>query len=149
MSLKVTIDKEIKSAMLNKNKLRLTALRAIKSSILIEEKNKNGENKLNKEKEMQLLMKNIKQRKESMDLYLQQQRNDLAQIEKQEIDVISEFLPQQLSEEEIVREIEIIIETHKANDIKDMGKVMGIASKKFAGKADNNIVAKIVKSKLI
>ena len=149
MSLKVTIDKEIKSAMLNKNKLRLTALRAIKSSILIEEKNKNGENKLNKEKEMQLLMKNIKQRKESMDLYLQQQRNDLAQIEKQEIDVISEFLPQQLSEEEIVREIEIIIETHKANDIKDMGKVMGIASKKFAGKADNNIVAEIVKSKLI
>lgn len=149
MSLKVTIDKEIKSAMLNKNKLRLTALRAIKSSILIEEKNKNGENKLNKEKEMQLLMKNIKQRKESMDLYLQQQRNDLAQIEKQEIDVISEFLPQQLSEEEIVREIEIIIETHKANDIKDMGKVMGIASKKFAGKADNNIVAQIVKSKLI
>ena len=149
MSLKVTIDKEIKSAMLNKNKLRLTALRAIKSSILIEEKNKNGENQLNKEKEMQLLMKNIKQRKESMDLYLQQQRNDLAQIEKQEIDVISEFLPQQLSEEEIVREIEIIIETHKANDIKDMGKVMGIASKKFAGKADNNIVAQIVKSKLI
>ncbi len=149
MSLKVTIDKEIKSAMLNKNKLRLTALRAIKSSILIEEKNKNGENKLNKEKEMQLLMKNIKQRKESMDLYLQQQRNDLAQIEKQEIDVISEFLPQQLSKEEIVREIEIIIETHKANDIKDMGKVMGIASKKFAGKADNNIVAQIVKSKLI
>ena len=149
MSLKVTIDKEIKSAMLNKNKLRLTALRAIKSSILIEEKNKNGENQLNKEKEMRLLMKNIKQRKESMDLYLQQQRNDLAQIEKQEIDVISEFLPQQLSEEEIVREIEIIIETHKANDIKDMGKVMGIASKKFAGKADNNIVAEIVKSKLI
>ena len=149
MSLKVTIDKEIKSAMLNKNKLRLTALRAIKSSILIEEKNKSGENQLNKEKEMQLLMKNIKQRKESMDLYLQQQRNDLAQIEKQEIDVISEFLPQQLSEEEIVREIEIIIETHKANDIKDMGKVMGIASKKFAGKADNNIVAEIVKSKLI
>ena len=149
MSLKVTIDKEIKSAMLKKNKLRLTALRAIKSSILIEEKNKNGENQLNKEKEMQVLMKNIKQRKESMDLYLQQQRNDLAQIEKQEIDVISEFLPKQWSEEEIIKEIEIIIETHQANDIKEMGKIMGIASKKFAGKADNNVVAKIVKSKLI
>jgi len=149
MSLKVTIDKEIKSAMLNKNRIRLTALRAIKSSILIEEKNKSGENQLNKEKEMQLLMKNIKQRKESMDLYLQQQRNDLAQIEKQEIDVISEFLPKQLSEEEIIKEIEIIIETHQANDIKEMGKIMGIASKKFAGKADNNVVAKIVKSKLI
>jgi len=149
MCLKVTIDKEIKNAMLNKNKLRLTALRSIKSSILLEEKNKNRNNQLNKEKEIQLLMKNIKQRKESMDIYLKQQRNDLAQIEKKEIDVISEFLPKQLSEEEIIKEIEIIIETHKANDIKDMGKIMGIASKKFAGKADNNVVAKIVKSKLI
>ncbi len=149
MSLKVTIDKEIKNAMLNKNKLRLTALRAIKSSILLEEKNKNGKNQLNKEKEMQLLMKNIKQRKESMDLYLKQQRSDLAKIEKEEIDIISEFLPKQLSEEEIIREIEIILETHQANDIKDMGKIMGIVSKKFAGKADNNVVAKIVKSKLI
>ena len=94
-------------------------------------------------------MKNVKQRKESMELYLKQERNDLAKIEKEEIQIISEFLPKQLSEKAISQEIEIIIKTNKANDMKDMGRIMGIASKKFAGKADNSLIAKIVKSKLL
>jgi len=149
MSLKVIIDKEIKNAMLNRNKSRLTALRAIKSSILIEEKNHTNNKELSKEEETHLLMKNVKQRKESMELYLKQERNDLAKIEKEEIQIISEFLPKQLSEKEISQEIEIIIKTNKANDMKDMGRIMGIASKKFAGKADNSLIAKIVKSKLL
>ena len=84
-----------------------------------------------------------------MELYLKQERNDLAKIEKEEIQIISEFLNKQLSEKEISQEIEIIIKTNKANDMKDMGRIMGIASKKFAGKADNNLIAKIVKSKLL
>ena len=149
MSLKVIIDKEIKNAMLNRNKSRLTALRAIKSSILIEEKNHTNNKELSKEEETHLLMKNVKQRKESMELYLKQERNDLAKIEKEEIQIISEFLPKQLSEKAISQEIEIIIKTNKANDMKDMGRIMGIASKKFAGKADNSLIAKIVKSKLL
>ena len=149
MSLKVIIDKEIKNAMLNRNKSRLTALRAIKSSILIEEKNHTNNKELSKEEETHLLMKNVKQRKESMELYLKQERNDLAKIEKEEIQIISEFLPKQLSEKEISQEIEIIIKTNKANDMKDMGRIMGIASKKFAGKSDNSLIAKIVKSKLL
>ena len=117
--------------------------------ILIKEKNHTNNKELSKEEETQLLMKNVKQRKESMELYLKQERNDLSKIEKEEIEIISEFLPKQLSEKEISQEIEIIIKTNKANDMKDMGRIMGIASKKFAGKADNSLIAKIVKSKLL
>lgn len=148
MSLKIIIDKEIKNAMLEKNKSRLIALRAIKASILIEEKNKSKDGALSKKEEIQLLMRNVKQRKESIELYLKQNRKDLANKEKVEIDVIVEFLPQQLSHKEIVKEIDNIIQNVKAIDMKDMGKVMGLATKIFAGKADNNLVAKIVKSKL-
>ena len=148
MSLKEIIDKEIKNAMLNKNKIRLIALRAIKSSILLHEKSESGNDSLTKEKEMQILMKNVKQRNDSKELYIKQGREDLAKIEEDEIKIISEFLPNQMSDEEIHNEIEKIIKENNASDIKDMGKIMGIAAKKFSGQADNSLIANIVKSKL-
>jgi len=148
MSLKGIIDKEIKSAMLNKNKTRLIALRAIKSSILLYEKSESGNDLMTKEKEMQILMKNVKQRNDSKELYIKQGRKDLAKIEDEEIKVISEFLPNQISDKEIHIAIEKIIKENNAHNIKDMGKIMGIATKKFSGQADNSLIASIVKSKL-
>ena len=148
MSLKEIIDKEIKNAMLNQNKIRLNALRAIKSSILLHEKSENGNDTLTKEKEMQILMKNVKQRNDSKALYIKQGRKDLAKIEDDEIKIISEFLPNQMSDKEIHIEIEKIIKENAAANLKAMGKIMGIASNKFSRQADNSLIATIVKSKL-
>ena len=144
MSLKNTIDIQIKESMLNKNKSRLVALRAIKAAILVEEKSG-----ISKEiNEIQLLMKLIKQRKDSLALYMEQNRDDLAKVEKEEIEIIEEFLPKQLSEDDLDKEITAIIEELGASEIKDMGRVMGVASKKLSGKADNGRIAKLTKEKL-
>ena len=144
MSLKNTIDIQIKESMLNKNKSRLVALRAIKSAILVEEKSG-----IKKEiNEIQLLMKLIKQRKDSLALYIEQNRDDLAKVEKEEIEIIEEFLPKQLSNDELDKEITDIIEELGASEIKDMGRVMGVASKKLSGKADNGRIAKLINEKL-
>ena len=145
MKLKNTIDIQIKESMLNKNKSRLIALRAIKSAILLSEKS--GE-KADLD-ETKLLMKLIKQRKDSLKLYLEQNRQDLADKEQIEIDIIEEFLPKQLSDEDLEKEIEIIIKEVRAESMKDMGKVMASANKKLSGKADSSRVAGLVKSKLI
>ena len=145
MKLKNTIDIQIKESMLNKNKSRLIALRAIKSAILLSEKS--GE-KANLD-EIKLLMKLIKQRKDSLKLYLEQNRQDLADKEQIEIDIIEEFLPKQLSDEDLEKEIEIIIKEVRAESMKDMGKVMASANKKLSGKADSSRIAGLVKSKLI
>jgi hypothetical protein len=144
MNLKNTIDNQIKEAMLSKSKERLTPLRAIKSAILLEEKN-GTPNNIN---EVQLLMKLIKQRKDSFTLYKEQKREDLASKEESEILIIEEFLPKQLSDDELSGEIEKIINESGATSIKEMGKVMGIATKKLSGKADNSRIAKIIKEKL-
>ena len=145
MKLKNTIDIQIKESMLNKNKSRLIALRAIKSAILLSEKS--GE-KADLD-EIKLLMKLIKQRKDSLKLYLEQNRQDLADKEQIEINIIEEFLPKQLSDEDLEKEIEIIIKEVRAESMKDMGKVMASANKKLSGKADSSRVAGLVKSKLI
>lgn len=145
MKLKNKIDIQIKESMLNKNKSRLIALRAIKSAILLSEKS--GE-KADLD-ETKLLMKLIKQRKDSLKLYLEQNRQDLADKEQIEIDIIEEFLPKQLSDEDLEKEIEIIIKEVRAESMKDMGKVMASANKKLSGKADSSRVAGLVKSKLI
>ena len=129
----------------NKNKSRLIALRAIKSAILLSEK---SEEKADLD-EIKLLMKLIKQRKDSLKLYLEQKRQDLADKEQIEIDIIEEFLPKQLSDEDLEKEIEIIIREVRAESMKDMGKVMASANKKLSGKADSSRVAGLVKSKLI
>ena len=144
MNLKNTIDNQIKEAMLSKSKDRLIPLRAIKSAILLEEKNGKPDN-IN---EIQLLMKLIKQRKDSLTLYNEQKREDLAKKEESEILIIEEFLPKQLDDNELSKEIDSIISFSEATSIKEMGKVMGIATKKLSGKADNSRIAKIIKEKL-
>lgn len=144
MNLKNTIDNQIKEAMLSKSKERLTPLRAIKAAILLEEKNGLSDNV----NEVQLLMKLIKQRKDSLTLYKEQKREDLASKEESEILIIEEFLPKQLSDVELSDKIEKIINESGASSIKEMGKVMGIATKKLSGKADNSRIAKIIKEKL-
>ena len=144
MNFKNTIDNQIKEAMLSKSKERLTPLRAIKSAILLEEKNGVSDN-IN---EIQLLMKLIKQRKDSLTLYKEQNREDLASKEESEILIIEEFLPKQLSDNELSEEIEKIINESGASNIKEMGRVMGMATKKLSGKADNSRIAKTIKEKL-
>tara|TARA_Y100000817_G_scaffold31315_3_gene21882 strand:+ start:4222 stop:4659 length:438 start_codon:yes stop_codon:yes gene_type:complete len=144
MELKNTIDNQIKESMLNKDKDRLTALRAIKSAILLEEKN-GKEGSIN---EIQILMKLIKQRKDSLTLFKEQKRQDLAKIEESEINIIQEFLPEQINDNELDSELDIIIKSVGAESIKDMGKVMGIATKKLSGKVENSRIASKIKEKL-
>ena len=144
MELKNTIDNQIKESMLNKDKDRLTALRAIKSAILLEEKN-GKEGSIN---EIQILMKLIKQRKDSLTVYKEQKRLDLAKIEESEINIIQEFLPEQINDNELDSELDIIIKSVGAESIKDMGKVMGIATKKLSGKVENSRIASKIKEKL-
>lgn len=145
MSLKEQIDSDIKKAMLAKNKDELRALRAIKSLILIGETEKNTKESLKQDDEIRLLTKAAKQRKESMEIYLEQGREDLARKEKEELDVIGRYLPEQLSEEETEAEIRKIMAETGATKPSDMGKLMGAATKKLAGRADGRLIAGIAK----
>lgn len=148
MSLKINIEKEIKQAMLAKDKDRLRALRAIKSLILLEETKGSGEKGLTESEEIQLLTKAAKQRKDSIEIFEKQDRKDLAALENSELQVIQEFLPQQLSEAELEAELKAIIAETGAEGPKDMGKVMGAATKKLAGKADGKVISQKVKAML-
>ena len=144
MEFKNTIDNQIKESMLNKRKTRLLALRDIKSAILLEEKSGN-ENNINS---LNLLMKLIKQRKDSRDLYIKQNRKDLADKESKEIKIIEEFLPKQMNDNDLEKIIQRIITSENASTMKDMGKIMGIASKELEGKADNSRISVYVKKLL-
>ncbi|MCE2777289.1 MAG: GatB/YqeY domain-containing protein [Algoriphagus sp.] len=148
MALKQRIESEIKSAMIAKDKVRLTALRAIKSLILLEETKEGYSGSLSEEEELKLLTKAAKQRKDSAEIYEKQNRADLLEVELAELAVIQEFLPKALSEAELIQAIQNIIDTCGASGPKDMGKVMGIASKELAGKADGKAIAEQVKALL-
>lgn len=148
MSLKQQIDSDIKTAMLAKNKDELTALRAIKSMILLAETEKSGTGELNTEIESKLLMKAAKQRKESAEIFQKEGREDLAKKELLELEVVSRYLPKQLSEADIQIEVKKIIEQVGAKGPQDMGKVMGTATKQLAGKADGKMISEIVKKLL-
>jgi len=148
MSLKQKIESEIKSAMIAKDKSRLTALRAVKSLILLEETKGGAKGDLSAEDEMKLLTKAAKQRKDSADIYEQQGRFDLHEVEIAELKVIQEFLPAAMSDEELTQAVKDIIAQTGASSPKDMGKVMGVASKQLAGKADGKAIADKVKSLL-
>lgn len=148
MSLKSQIEADIKQAMLAKDKDKLRALRAIKSLILLAETEKGGSGEITEDSEMKILTKAVKQRKDSLDVYEQQGRDDLAEVERAEIAIIEAYLPKQLSEEEVKSEIQGIISQVGAESMKDMGKVMGVATKKLAGKADGKIISGIVKQLL-
>ncbi|EOZ98003.1 Transamidase GatB domain protein [Indibacter alkaliphilus LW1] len=148
MSLKASVESEIKKAMLAKEKDRLRALRAIKSLILLEETKGGAAEQLSEEEELKLLTKAAKQRKDSADIYKQQNREDLYAVEMAELEIINEFLPKQLSEEELEAELKKIIAETGAEGPKDMGKVMGAATKALAGKADGKAISTKVKTLL-
>lgn len=148
MNLEKRIMDAMKIAMKEKNQDDLRALRAIKAAILIAKTEKGASGDLNDEKEISILQKLLKQRKDSLKIFIEQNRKDLADKESSEIKVIQTFLPEQLSETEIESTLKDIISKTNANSMKDMGKVMAMAAKTFSGKADNSLVSKIVKSLL-
>ena len=147
MALEAKVMELMKKAMVEKNQGALRALRAIKSAILLAQTEKGASGTLNDEQEIQLINKLLKQRKDSLTIFQQQNRADLAEKEQEEIEVIEQFLPAQLSAEELKKELEAIIAEVGAKDPKDMGKVMG-AAKRLAGKADGRAISEMVKQLL-
>jgi len=149
MELEKLINDDIKQAMLNKDKARLEALRAIKAALLLEKTGKDvSSGEIPDEVELKLLQKLVKQRKESAEVYNAQNRPDLAETELFQASIIEKYLPAQLGEDELRKIITDIISRVGAQSIKDMGKVMGIAAKELAGKADNKTVADMIKQAL-
>ncbi|HDP55574.1 MAG TPA: GatB/YqeY domain-containing protein [Bacteroidetes bacterium] len=148
MSLEERINQEIKTAMIAKDKVKLEALRAVKSAILLAKTEKGGFDTLTAEAELKLLQKQVKQRKDSAEIYQQQNRPELAEKELAEALAIEVFLPKMLTDDELTLEIKKIIETVGAAGPADMGKVMGTASKSLAGKAEGKAIADKVKSML-
>ena len=149
MSLKQQIDNDIKKAMLAKSKEELEALRSIKSLILLAETDKGAAAEISTDTENKLLMKAAKQRRESADIFTQQNRTDLSEKELFQLEVINRYLPKQLSEQEIENVIKSIIEQVNAKGPQDMGKVMGTATKTLAGQAEGKIISEIVKRLLV
>jgi len=149
MSLKQQIDGDIKKAMLAKSKEELEALRSIKSLILLAETDKGATSAdISAETENKLLMKAAKQRKESADIFSQQNRSDLADKELFQLEVISRYLPKQLSSQEIETAVKSIIQQLNASGAQDMGKVMGAATKALSGQADGKVISELVKKLL-
>ena len=147
MSLETQVMESLKEAMKAKNTVALESLRAIKSAILLA-KTETGANELTESDELKILQKLVKQRKDSAALYAQQGRNDLAEPELAQMAVIEKFLPAQLSEAEVEEALKGIIAQVGATSPKDMGKVMGAATKQLAGKADGKLISDIVKKLL-
>jgi uncharacterized protein YqeY len=148
MSLKQQIDGDIKKAMLAKNKEELEALRSIKSMILLAETEKGGSGDVSSDVENKILTKAAKQRKESSDIFTQQGRQDLADKENFQLEIITRYLPKQLSNEEIEAAVKEIIAEVGAKGPQDMGKVMGTATKRLSGQADGKIISELVKKLL-
>jgi len=148
MGILANLTDEIKTAMRAKDSLKLEALRAIKSAVMLEQTSAGGSDTLSDEQEIKLVQKLVKQRKDSAQIFRDQNRPDLAEPEEAQAEVIAQFLPEQLSEEKITAIIQAIIEKTGAEGMKDMGKVMGMASKEMAGKADGKTISTIVKAQL-
>ncbi|WP_142785209.1 GatB/YqeY domain-containing protein [Changchengzhania lutea] len=148
MSLQADIMTALKTAMKAKDQVALTALRAVKSAILLAQTESGAKEELSEEQELKILQKQVKQRKDSAAIYLEQGREDLAAPELAEAEVISQFLPEALSDEAIEKVVVKIIEQVGAEGMKDMGKVMGIVSQELAGRADGKTISNIVRSKL-
>jgi len=149
MSLAESINNDIKSAMLAKDAKKLEALRAIKAALLLAKTGKDvSSGEIPVDVELALLQKLVKQRKESAAIYREQNRPDLAETEEFQAAIIEKYLPEQMPEDEIQVVIKEIIADTGASSIKDMGRVMGLATKKLAGKADNKMIAGLVKQLL-
>ena len=147
MTLEQKINEGIKAAMLAKDKLRLESLRAIKAAILLAKTAENA-TEMDEATEVKMLQKMVKQRRETADIYTQNNRSELAEKELAEATIIEEFLPKQMSEEEVTSVLKEIVALAGATSAKDMGKVMGLANKQLAGKADGKLIADIVKKLL-
>jgi len=145
MSLVQQIDADIKKALLAKEQATLRGLRAIKSAILLAQTEKGAKEELDKEAEIKILQKQLKQRKESIDIYKAQGREDLAQTELEEVEVIERYLPKSLSPEEIESQLRVLIKEAGFSGIKDLGKLMPIANKHFEGKADGKSISELAK----
>lgn len=141
------INKLIKEAMLAKDSVRLTTLRAIKSAFLVAQTEK-GAGELNDAAMQKIIQKQVKQRKDAATIYLEQNRKDLADDEMAQLAVLEEFLPEQLSEDKIREVVTAVVAQVGASSMADMGKVMGIANQQLAGKADGKLIAQVVKSML-
>ena len=148
MSLEQTINSELKTAMLAKDEKSLRGLRAIKAAIIIAKTAEGANGTLAEADEIKMLQKLVKQRKDSLTIFQQQNRADLAQKEEEEIAVIEKFLPAQMGEEELKTIIAGIIKEAGASSAADMGKVMGLANKQLAGKADGKTISTVVKQLL-
>ena len=139
---------ELKTAMLAKDEKTTRSLRAIKAAIILAKTAEGAGGELKEEDEVKMLQKMVKQRKDSLEIYQQQNRTDLAQKEQEEIEVIEKFLPKQLSAEELKAEISKIMQQVGASSPADMGKVMGVATKQLSGKADGKTISSVVKELL-
>lgn len=148
MSLQDKVMDAMKTAMKAKDTQSLEALRAIKSALLLAQTETGSKTELTEEDEIKLLQKQVKQRKDSAAIYNEQNRQDLAEPELAQAQVIEQFLPKQLSEEEVNKIVDQIIADSGASSMADMGKVMGLASAKLAGKADGKTISTAVKSRL-
>lgn len=148
MNLEQKITADIKTAMLAKDEVSLRSLRAIKAAIILAKTAEGAKGELKEEDEVKLLQKLVKQRKDSLEIFTQQSRADLAQKEAEEIAVIERFLPAQMGEEELRGVIQEIISATGASSPADMGKVMGVATKQLAGKAEGKVISAMVKALL-
>lgn len=148
MNFQDQLNSKLKAAMREKNKIALESLRAIKSAILLLQTQSGAKETPDDAEITKLLQKLVKQRKESASIFREQGRVDLVEPEEAQIEIISQFLPEQLSAEEVEKVIDEVIQSVGATTMKEMGKVMGMANKQLAGKADGKLIAEIVKKRL-
>ena len=149
MKIEEKINESIKDSMKEKNSLRLDSLRAIKSAILIEKTKSGSKDQIEESVVLKILQKMVKQRNDSAKIYLEQNRKELADVEVSQANIISEFLPTQLSESELSEMIDKVIEEVGAESMKDMGKVISKVNERVSGQAEGRAIAEIVKKKLI
>ena len=149
MSLEEKINESIKDSMKKKDNIRLDSLRAIKSAILIEKTKSGSKDQIEESVILKILQKMVKQRNDSARIYLEQKRDELANIEISQADIISEFLPAQLSESDLSEIIDKVILDNGANSMKDMGKVISNVTQRVSGQAEGRVIAEIVKRKLM
>ena len=149
MKIEEKINESIKDSMKEKNRLRLDSLRAIKSAILIEKTKSGSKDQIEESVVLKILQKMVKQRNDSAKIYLEQNRKELAGVELSQADIISEFLPTQLSESELSEIIDKVIEEVGAESMKDMGKVISKVNERVSGQAEGRVIAEIIKKKLI
>tara|TARA_B100001057_G_scaffold85954_1_gene81835 strand:- start:11609 stop:12061 length:453 start_codon:yes stop_codon:yes gene_type:complete len=148
MDIEKKINESIKDSMKNKNKIRLDSLRAVKSAIMLEKTKSGSKDNLDEINIIKILQKLVKQRNDSSKIYIQQNRDELAEIETSQAKIISEFLPTQLTESDLSEIIDKVINDTKSTSMKDMGKVISVVNNKVQGRAEGSLIANIIKDKL-